>query len=177
MAGDIRYMYLCSVTRLAVEALGEIVTSLARSRTGRAALTLAVLDGPMTPITFRLAASFWAAATAFFGCPSSSRSSTRTWRPSTPPALFRSATASSAPSLNCIPCSALLPVSGAITPITSSCAVAAAATPSASPSPTAIATATRTRDRPVLRAPRMLPASISPTTARAPRRAARSRWR
>ncbi len=70
-----------------MEALGEMVTSLARSRMGRAARALAVLDGPMTPMTFRLAASFWAAAAAFFGCPSSSSSSSRTWRPRTPPGL------------------------------------------------------------------------------------------
>ena len=131
----------------------------------------------MTPMTFRLAASFWAAAAAFFGCPSSSSSSSRTWRPSTPPALFRSATASSAPSLNCIPCSALLPVSGAITPITSSWAAAPAASPRTQPSTAAIPSTARAIARPAIPGPRMLTASFSPTTARAPRTAARTRWR
>jgi len=66
-----------TIGRFTTEEEIDYAVKLLRGRIGKAARQLAVLDGPITPITLRLAASFWAAAAAFFGCPSSSRSSTR----------------------------------------------------------------------------------------------------
>src|SRR5262249_2499356 len=76
-------------------------------------------------------ANFWATVAASFGSPLSSSTRITTFFPLMPPLALTSSAASWAPSANCLPTWARLPVIGAATPMTRSWAAAGPARPSA----------------------------------------------